>query len=546
MRNLLKFFYFICILGYNILNVYFAKIIMDLTDSLSGKSSEAFFRNIGIGAVAVVGLLVFNFIYIILQNYIIRDEMQKSQCKGFAGILFENKRELKEDEYNKQYSFLTKEIDLYENNFVKIRLSMISSLIMLVASGGMIFNINHKLLIPILIMVFAMVFVPFYMNGKLRRANDDYLKTNEKLYARTGEFLHGFETIRAYFAEKEILKQYHKCVADNNEKKRILSNKLGFTNAITAFFGIVIVFVTFIVGGKLVFEGELTIGAIFATVQLVTNMINPLTELLYGMNEISAVRPIADKIKDIEEKKIEFKDYEFDSKRVKSVNLKNVSFMYEKQNKNFINNLSMSFEKGKLYAIVGENGSGKSTLAKLIAGYNIGYSGEILLGEKELKSIDYPDLRKHVAYINQNPFVFDSTAYDNCTIFGKYDINSAASKAFECDNMLLNKEKSAINLSGGEKQKLIFLRSLNLDFDIIIYDEVEASMDILARKKLLKFLAQQKNKIIICISHCVDESLDMYDEIIYLKKGSITEKGSFRQLYDNHGEFYDYYNKKIS
>ena len=202
--------------------------------------------------------------------------------------------------------------------------------------------------------------------------------------------------------------------------------------------------------------------------------------------------------------------------------------------------------ENKKIIVLGCPGSGKSTLAKLIAGYNIGYSGEILLGEKELKSIDYPDLRKHVAYINQNPFVFDSTAYDNCTIFGKYDINSAASKAFECDNMLLNKEKSAINLSGGEKQKLIFLRSLNLDFDIIIYDEVEASMDILARKKLLKFLAQQKNKIIICISHCVDESLDMYDEIIYLKKGSITEKGSFRQLYDNHGEFYDYYNKKIS
>lgn len=546
MGRLLKILYFVCVLGYNILNVYFAKIIMNITDALSANIEDLFFFYLKIGAAAVAALLFMNYISVILQNYIIRDDVQRAQCRSFGSILSEEKRELEEDEYNKDFSFLTKEMDLYENKYIQRKLSMISNLILFIASSCMVFSINHKLLIVIMGLVLLMAAVPFFMNGRLQTANEMYLKSNEKLYAKTGEYLHGFETIKNFFAEREILRKYEEYAADNNEKKRHLSDKLGFTNAITAFLGILIIFTTFIVGGLLIFSGELTIGAIFATVQLVTNMVNPLTELLYGINEINAVKAITAKIRNNLNTIPEYKEYEQTQDRTDTIKIKNVSFLYEKQTTKVLNDVSVNFERGKMYALVGENGSGKSTIGKLIAGYYLDYSGEIMIDDRELKTIDYTDLRRHIAYINQEPFVFDAAASDNCTVFGKYNIKNEYIKEFECEQLLSNQEKSAINLSGGEKQKLVFLRSLNLDFDIIIYDEAEASMDIIARKKLLEFLGKQKDKIIICISHSVDNSLEVYDEIMYMKKGVITEQGSFRQLYDDHGGFYDFYNKKTS
>lgn len=546
MRRLLKCLYFVCILGYNFLNVYFAKVIMNITDSLSQKNSEMFFRYLEIGAVSVACLVILNFFSIYLQNKIVRGDMHQAQCKSFERILLEDKRELGEDEYDKDFLFLTKEMELYENNYVLRKLLMINSFILFFASTCMIFRINRKLMLVIMLLVIVMAVIPFVMNKKLMDTNEQYLEANKRLYSKTGEFLQGFETIKTFFAENEIMQKYSECVAENNEKKRILNNNLGFTNAITAFLGIVIVFVTFVFGGILIFNKELTIGAIFATVQLVTNMVNPFTDLLYGMNEINAVKLIVNKVQKNIRDEVKHKEYECTNDRTVSVKLKDVSFMYNNQKSNVINNLSVNFEQGKMYAIVGENGSGKSTIGKLIAGYNMDYSGTITMDGKELKNIAFTDLRKHIAYINQNPFVFDSTVYDNCTVFGKYNIKEENVRVFECERLLENIEMSAINLSGGEKQKLIFLRSLNLDFDIIIYDEAEASMDIISRKKLLEFLGKQKNKIVICISHAVDESLGMYDEIIYVKKGDIKEQGSFKQLYGKHGDFYDFYNKKIS
>ena len=546
MRRFQKILFFICIMGYNLLNVYFSKIIMNITDSLSSNSPEVFFYYIEIGAVAVMSLLILNYASIYLQNQIVSEDMRQAQCKCFGRILREDKRELKEDEFDRDFLFLTKEMDLYENNYVLRRLSMISSLILFVASSCMIFSINRKLLLVIMALVVVMVLVPFVMNGRLVAANEQYLDSNKILYGKTGEYLQGFEIIKTFFAENEVLQKYVEHVAENNERKRKFNNKLGFTSAITAFLGILVVFITFIVGGILIFNNELTVGAIFATIQLVTNMVGPFTELLYGISEINAVRPIINRVRKDLNNDVKYTEYESAENRTKAVKLKDVSFMYSSQKSNVLNNLSMNFEQGKMYAIVGENGSGKSTIGKLIAGYNLDYTGTITMDDKELKTIDFTDLRKHIAYINQNPFVFDSTAYDNCTVFGKYDIKKENTKAFECERLLENTDKSAVNLSGGEKQKLIFLRSLNLDFDIIIYDEAEASMDIIAKKKLLEFLGKQKNKIIICISHSVDESLGMYDEVMYLKKGGIKEKGSFKQLYDNHGDFYDFYNKKIS
>ena len=546
MRRFQKTLYFICILGYNLLNVYFAKIIMNISDSLSYESSDIFFRYLKIGIVAITSLVVLNFLSIILQNYIVRNEMQDAQMKSFGCIFSEEKRALKEDDYNSKFAFLTKEMDLYESNYVMRKLSMLSSLILFSASSLMIFSINQKLLLIILVLVLLMVIVPFVMNKTLREANERYLHTNEELYAKTGEFLQGFETVKTFFAETEIVKNYEKYVLSNNEKKRILSNKLGFTNALTAFLGVVIVFVTFVAGGIMVFNHEITIGAIFATVQLVTNMITPLTELLYGISEMNSVRDIINRIQKSLKQVINYKEYKPLENRTHALTLKNVSFVYDKQKSCVLADLSMNFEQGKMYAIVGENGTGKSTIGKLIAGYNAKYSGEIMLDENELRTIEPSELRKHIAYINQNPFVFDSSAYDNCTFFGKYPIAQENIKTFECEHMISNDEKSAITLSGGEKQKLVFLRSLNLDFDIIIYDEAEASMDIIARKKLLEFLKNQKNKIVICISHSIDESLGLFDQVIYLKKGGLIEQGNFQQLYDNHGDFFSFYNKKIS
>lgn len=223
--------------------------------------------------------------------------------------------------------------------------------------------------------------------------------------------------------------------------------------------------------------------------------------------------------------------------------IENLSFTYPGQDAEVIKKVNLVLEKGKTYAVVGENGCGKSTFAKIISGYYMNYFGKIKVDGEDLKKIPGNMIRSRIVYINQNDFLFDASSKENCTLFFSYDVSPTLVSAMESEE-LLEKDYSTTVMSGGERQKIAFLRGFSKKSDILICDEAESAMDILAKKRFIELLKKDKERINVSITHTINDSLKEYDRILYFKHGVLVEQGSFDELYSKKKEFYKFYCNK--
>lgn len=236
------------------------------------------------------------------------------------------------------------------------------------------------------------------------------------------------------------------------------------------------------------------------------------------------------------------------------ITFKNVSFRYENAQENTLNNLSFTLNPKEKLALVGLNGSGKTTLAKLLCGLYKSSAGEIRINDiplKELRSEDYYSLISPV-------FQDVHTAFFSIaeTIAGKNVKEADVERILQCLEKVGLKEKvtslpegiytklgkkvneDAIELSGGEAQKLMMARALFKDSPIFILDEPTAALDPIAESKLYNEYSKiLEGKTVLFISHRL-ASTAFCDRIILLNRGRITECGSHAELIKSKGEYY--------
>lgn len=227
-----------------------------------------------------------------------------------------------------------------------------------------------------------------------------------------------------------------------------------------------------------------------------------------------------------------------------TIEFNNVSFKYPGNNSYTLKNISFKINNGEKLAIVGENGSGKSTCIKLLCGFYEPTEGEILFNGKNLK-----DINKNNEYFNLLSVVFQDfgilplSIKDNIT-FG-FEENNNLLKALEQSGLdkIINKLKhkedtylikeinaEAVNLSGGEIQRLLLARALYKNFKILILDEPTAALDAIAEDELYKKYSEfSKEKISIFISHRLS-STKFCDRILYLSNGKIESIGTHEEL----------------
>ncbi|MBP1926267.1 ABC-type dipeptide/oligopeptide/nickel transport system ATPase subunit [Sedimentibacter acidaminivorans] len=221
--------------------------------------------------------------------------------------------------------------------------------------------------------------------------------------------------------------------------------------------------------------------------------------------------------------------------------------------KKVLNNINIDFKPGESTAIVGESGSGKTTLAKIIIGLEKQNSGEILLNNKILQSINkrYFETCAKIQYIFQDPysaleknFTVLQTLNETVTICKRnnYDYMSIEDCIINVDKNLLNYLDQKVDiLSGGQKQKLCIARSLITKPKIIIADECTSMLDKKNSEEifnLLNKIKQEKNIILISILHEVDFYSEYWDKIAIFKDGNLLEYSEFKNFYNNAKNIY--------
>lgn len=235
------------------------------------------------------------------------------------------------------------------------------------------------------------------------------------------------------------------------------------------------------------------------------------------------------------------------------IEFKNVTFAYPNTDKKVLDNLSFKIAKNETIALVGNNGEGKSTIINLLVRLYRPDEGEILLNGVNINEFKEEELYKMFACIFQQVNIYPYTLGNNISMHETYDLERAKRAIEDVGlkerieeeknvyerNMSHEVAKDALELSGGQEQKLAISRAVYKDSPILILDEPTANLDALAEHEIYSKLNDlREDRTSIYISHRLS-STKFCDRIILLKGGKIFEEGTHDELMKKKGEYYE-------
>ncbi|BDZ68128.1 ABC transporter ATP-binding protein [Methanobacterium ferruginis] len=268
---------------------------------------------------------------------------------------------------------------------------------------------------------------------------------------------------------------------------------------------------------------------------------DPLTIAMLKLGEVYVLMTMINRMNKMENQEIMSGKTEIDITDY-DIELNKVSFGYNEEK--VLDDVSVTIKQGEVTALVGPSGSGKSTISKLIARFWDVDKGKIVIGGKDVKSIDPETLLSNFAIVFQDVVLFNDTVFNNIKI-GKKDATEEevieAAKLAKCDDFIRDMPQgyeteigeNGWTLSGGERQRISIARALLKDAPIILLDEATASLDVENETKIQEAITKLiQNKTLLIIAHRM-RTVKGADKIIVLDKGKVIEQGPHDKLINN-------------
>jgi len=436
--------------------------------------------------------------------------------------------------------------DILSNGFV----NLIADCITLVVTLIFMLSLNVKLTLVAISTMPILAIVMFSIKNAQRKAFQRVSSKQSNLNAYIHENISGMKVIQAFSRNKQnkdIFNELSGEYSDSWMKAARVNFLVWPTIEIVAALSTALIYLF----GILVLKDELTVGLLVAFISYVwifwapiTNMGNFYNTLINAMSYLERIFEAMDEeIETDIEDAIELKDIKG------NVEFKDVTFGYEK-NVNILENINIKVNKGEKIALVGPTGAGKTTIVNLISRFYKINSGKILIDGIDIDTVTAKSLRKEVAVMLQDPFIFSGTILENIR-YGKLDASEEdiikAAKIVKAHDFIKEFEdgyntelnEQGAGLSVGQKQLISFARVLLSDPKILILDEATSSIDT-ETEKLLQIGIEEllKGRTSFVIAHRLSTIINA-DKIMYIGDKSILEEGNHKELLQKDG----YYNK---
>lgn len=228
--------------------------------------------------------------------------------------------------------------------------------------------------------------------------------------------------------------------------------------------------------------------------------------------------------------------------------IKNITVCYG--DRPTVKDFSMNLKQGQIASLVGESGSGKTTMLNLLIGFITPLDGRLFIDGRDINDINLRSYRRFISVVPQTPILFTGTIRDNITYGMEHVTDEEVMKAVEAANLKsviarLPKgldtmiEEHGANLSGGQRQRISIARAIIRDPKVIILDEATSALDTISEKEIQDALDSLiKGRTTFIVAHRLSTVRDA-DRILVLDKGKIREEGSYQELMDLKGEFYE-------
>ncbi|WP_270940465.1 ABC transporter ATP-binding protein [Romboutsia lituseburensis] len=487
---------------------------------------------------------------LVMSSYI-KNTVNYLRTDIFSKIINKDIRDFSLDNSGKYISILYNDIKIIEESFFNNIFQVISSFISFIISLIVLFSISPLIVVFITIFGVLGFIIPNSLSKKLILEKSKYSTTLEEITSVTKDLFSGFEVIKGFNISSKINSVFKKASINVEDSKKKCSILEAVIRGFSLSFSVTIYLGVLLVGGYLMYKQNISVGTAIIIIQLSTHIVGPVKTSISLINQIKSVSLIANKIESI----LETSNYNNESVSLESfdesIKIKNLSFSYTEERK-ALENINLTLEKDKKYAIVGESGCGKSTLIKLLMRYYNDYDGEIIIDNKDIKSIYSSNLYKNISMIQQNVFMFDDTIKENIRLFSNHTDEKVLDTCKRAGIInLIERLPNGIDslvgengnkLSGGEKQRIAIARSLINDTKILILDESTSALDNETAYNLENSLLSLEELTLIVVTHKLIKSILLkYDEIIVMKEGKVIEKGSFESLINLKGYFYSLY-----
>jgi len=377
----------------------------------------------------------------------------------------------------------------------------------------------------------------------------------------TGELAESFSGVRVVqaFAREEASKSKFDEVNDHNRKANIKANTLSSgllpivelnnaaaTVAVIAY------------GGVLIVNNQATLGTLVAFLAYVTRFYQPIRTLTQFYNQLQAATAGAEKVFEVLDEPVIINEISapIHVDRLRGeVEFKDVTFSYGREP--VLRDVSFHARPGEMVAMVGHTGAGKTTVASLLARFYDPVEGAILVDGHDLRDLSFETLRRGVALVLQDNFLFSGTIADNIR-YSREDATIeqivAAARVANADDFIQRLPKGyetavmerAANLSLGQRQLVAIARAVLADPQVLILDEATSNIDsqteMLVQQALHKLLAGRTSLV---IAHRLS-TIRAADQVLVLDGGEIVERGRHQELLRKRGFYYRLYQQQFA
>ncbi len=432
--------------------------------------------------------------------------------------------------------------------------------------------------IPCTLQLIAVIFYMFYLDWSLtlstfvlapliilsvnsfgRRvlfASEKSQESTSNLAALIGESINGMSTIRAFAAENWIENRFYKRLSANKKAKYKTLKLLAFQHPVVGFveaFGILAILG---LGAARINMGLLTSEEFSSFFAAILMLIDPIGHVSTNFNDYKQAEASIKRLKNISLEPTE--DDKENLTRISNIAgkiiFKKVNFSYKK-NDQVLKNINLEIKKGEVTAFVGASGAGKSTMLALILKFITPNYGDIFVDDQNLKLLNTQDIRKNIALVQQQPFLFSGKIIDVIRMgrnFTKEEVIESAKKANAHNFIQKLPEKyeteiteRGTNLSGGQIQRLAISRAILGNPSILLLDEATSALDAESESEVQEGLnTAMKNRTVIVIAHRLATTQGA-DKIVVFDKGEIIEVGKHIDLLNNKGIYKELCEKQL-
>jgi len=526
---------------FSTLTPYLLKVTVD--DYIRPKNYEGLILFVGLMLVTLLLEVVFQFLFVFYANWLGQKVIKDLRQKLFEKIIFFKMSYFDKTAVGRLVTRAVSDIETIASIFSQGLFMIIADLLKMVLIIAVMIYVDWRLTLIVFSVLPIILYATRLFQKSMKKAFEEVRLQVANLNSFVQERLSGMKIVQIFHREKI---EYDQFVAINEKHKKAWLKTVWFNSI---FFpvaeissSVTIGLLVWYGGFNVISGGSISLGTIFLFIQMSQMLFRPLRQIADKFNTLQMGMVAADRIFKILETESSIVNRGIKSpKALKgAISFDQLHFSYL-QGEEVLHGISIDIKPGETVAIVGATGAGKSTIINLLSRFYEFESGDITIDSISIKDFELNALRKHVAVVLQDVFLFADSLFNNITLYdpsiSREDVANAAKKigVHEFIESLpegydYNVKERGVMLSSGQRQLIAFLRAYITQPAILVLDEATSSVDSYTEEviqKAIDTLTQGKTSIVI--AHRL-ATVKNADRIIVMDQGKIVEQGTHTEL----------------